>query len=303
MKTKLLKSFNKANLLLKTNGRLFSQIINMDYKYLVIQNTPGYWNENFLKEELINIGDIDYIKLFQNELPSSLENNITNNYIVKFNRINSNANLKKVEELSKVSDNITLKFAKNLKVNSISSISNKSNNKESLGSLILVHTKKEDTKLSDYDIIKELYLKSSAASTTTNANTSQNIKIKMNSEKIFAYIWFSNTKDKVEFENKAKEINDLYICQANSKSYSKPNDKASIISSSEENDLIVLKQINSKLEVLQLDSPLSKRQEAVISVLKEKYNAYKYILKKKENYKDNKKYDVIGNSGAIYYNF
>lgn len=282
--------FNSAMLVKNDSQKNNNEIFN--YKYLIINNTPDYWNETFLNSKLEDIGEIEFIANVKHSLKSLEENkNINDNnknensFVVKLKSLNEEKCFKKLENIITDHKNIHFEFSKSLNINQVN-LSQPSKFKN----ILLVYSKNA-TKVLDLPYIKEFISK--------NENE---VSVKPSHFGKFVYLWFKSQNLKQTLEKTLTSYQkEIYFC--NSKPYysvSKVNDYNGItFNSTEKDDLMLLRDLNSKIEVLKcINFPNS---EVIKKELIERLNSLRYLLKEKDYLPSIKPYTIVGSNGVVLY--
>lgn len=284
-RSKLNATINKMRSLISYSSKSFST----GHKYLILTNTPDYWNEYFIKENLLKFAELDYIKKINTGINFDLSKNQEATFVVKFKKYNDK---ELVNELSKMISNykeIKLELCNELKINHV-------NLTQSIDckNLVLVYSKNFNTQLSDIKELEKFII-----------DNKDNIRIKNSSEDNYMYIWFKEDKYKVELYSLINSLEDkLFCCESKSHYPLLPDTSNNGINftSSEKEDMKLLKDINNKIEVLNC-SEKTPKNKALKEKLLNKRKTLMGVLKEKEALPYIKPYTVVGSSGILVYNF
>lgn len=257
-----------------------------EFKFLHISNTPIYWNEDFLNNQLNNAGIVNFIKKIQksnSSFYSQLPTTQTNEYLVGidfYNEKDSSDVLNKIANIG--GENIHISLSKSIETEKVKKslilLSNEGRN-----IFENVHLKRifsdEDLKLNV--MFKSLNTKNSVCQVYFKKNTFlEKIKIEMKTISNVSY-WIVDGINKIlndkDLLSNSIEINKLKLIQ----------NRISILS----------------LRKLYFDRFDVKRKEAEdeIELLIKEKEKLNYVLKEKENLKKIKNYMIIGNSGVLIY--
>lgn len=269
-----------------TSSKSFSS----EHKYLVLTNTPEHWNENFIKTSLLKSVDLDYVKKLKTGInfEESTKNQETT-FVVKFNNYNDK---ELVQELSKMINNykeVKLELCNELNINYINLTQS-----VSCKNLVLIYCRDSNTTLSDIKEIEKFII-----------DNKDNIRIKNSSQDNYTYIWFKEDKYKAEFYKLISNQEDkLFYCESKSHYPLIPStDRKGVnFTSSEKDDMKLLKDINNNIEVLNCSAQTPKTK-ALKEKLLNKRKMLMGILREKEALPYIKPYTVVGSSGILVYNF
>lgn len=295
-------SITKKLNLISNVVKSFSRV-NDDYPYLVLQNTPNYWNEVLVKARLSELGELEEVKKINTDINKlyrsqesvysgenehlSKKNKDTNTFLIKLKNINNKTAFHALEGIIHDHKDIKFEFCKSVNVNTVNLTQPKA-----YEALILIYSKDSDKKLSSLGYLNKFLLENG-----------KNIKVKNSYYDNFMYIWFNDVKIKEE----CKEILDshpdqVYSCDSKAHYTRLPSSKPSSITykSTKENDIRLLRDLNNKVEVLKCTK--IKNSDSIMKDLNRKIDTLKNVLREKENLPYIKPYSVVGSSGIILYN-
>lgn len=303
LKTKIsLSQYSKQSaFLFKNTHKQFGAKSQNTYPFLVIKNTPTYWNESLIKARLEDIGEIESVQRINTSLNTLYRNNQSvysgeteksmkddkdlNTFIVKLKSLKKNQLISSVTDIIKEHKDMKFEVTKDLNIKSFNVTQ-----PQSYTNLLLVFSKNTDKKLSELDYLQK-FIK----------NNSE-IKTKKSVYDNYMYIWCESTKAK-ESLNKLIEQNgnDLYACNSKAHYTKLPSSNVSSITykSSSDNDLRLLRELNNKLEVLRCVKV--KNSGEIERDINQKINTLKNVIREKESLAFIKPYSIIGSSGVVLY--
>jgi hypothetical protein len=293
---------------------------NTDYKYIIVNKAPIYWNELFIKNHFNEIGDIEYIKKINQDL-----NNNTNNYslkpsndnamitkntlsfVIKLQNFNENKASVRLSKIIEDHSEIQFNFTKNININKI----NVSKPKQA-SNMVLIYSKNSNKKIWEYKEIND-YLLDVANKNSKNTTNDSKIHITKSHYGNYAYIWFENLQEKDNFTQNvlSKCENDIYTCssniylneeklQKNKSGEDKITNNNISFNSKQENDIVLLKSLTAKLEVL--NCTYNHDSEKRRAEFHQKIESLRTVMKDKEKIPYIKPHGFIGRSGMYMYN-
>lgn len=257
-----------------------------EFKFLHISNTPIYWNEEFLNNQLNNAGIVNFIKKikksntsFYSQLPTSQ----TNEYLVGIDFFNEKDSCDILNKIANIGgENIHISLSKSIETEKVKKslilLSNEGRN-----IFENVHLKRifSDEDLKSNVMFKSLNTKNSVCQVYFKKNTFlEKIEIEMKTISNVSY-WILDGRNEVLNEkdllSNSIEINKLKLIQ----------NRISILNL-------------RKLNFDRLDVKRKEADDEIELLIKEK-EKLNYLLKEKENLKKIKNYMIMGNSGVLIY--
>jgi hypothetical protein len=287
------KKFLRYNITSNVNNLLKAKYFSSTQKFLLLNNTPNHWNESFIEESFSKTTNLEYIKKINSGLDFNSDTNNRNSqestFVIKLNKF---VEKDLVQDLSKMLSNykdLKIELCNDLNINQVN-LTQSINYKN----LILVYSKDTNTNLSEFKDLESFIIENK-----------ENIRIKTSSSDNYLYVWFKEETHKSNFykllENHKEK---LFYCESKSHyPLTSSNEKKGInFTSSDKEDVKLLKEINNRIEVLNCSEQTPKNKNLKQQLLSKKKTLMS-VLREKEALPYIKPYTVVGSSGILLYNF
>mmetsp|Transcript_32654 Transcript_32654/g.33998 ORF Transcript_32654/g.33998 Transcript_32654/m.33998 type:complete len:308 (+) Transcript_32654:17-940(+) len=299
--------FNNSSFIATSSFKRFcsTSTSSLPKKYLVFSNYPDYWTKSFLQSKLgSEIGNIDLIREINPSIETILPGSNYSSEITAFSKTNSSDTLQFVVEVSSFKEkelvsalesilnsykDIKVDICNNLNITNVNLIQPKE-----YSNLLLVYSRDTDKPVASFEYLKKFVF--------DNRNT---IKTKISEYGNYVYFWFANNKQKTEMinilDNNKEDVN--YCSSKINYSKERRGDTQEGLdwNSYDKGDLYAMRDIHNKLAVLNCSKSSNKEEKRrrYLETLERMRN----VLKEKDYLPYIKPYTVIGNSGALLYNF
>lgn len=269
-----MRSFKKSCCFSKNLTSRFFSVSKFDkgkYKYMILQNSPGSWTEQSIRDFLEDLKvKTEYVKQIQGELSG-----FKNNYIIKLITEVNEEDQDLVNAITNTNNSIKIVFTKEI---------NAQSPKKGQNNIFLIVCKESNQLIKNEGFADFI--------------SKYNPRINYISGMTAAYIWINSEISLKHFKSLIESSNSLSSYQMDL--HPTPIDQEDKKQHKRDVERLII--IDQRLTILSQTSQLINQNKEEILILQKERKRLRYSLKEIENLGHLKKYSIVGNSGTILYN-